>query len=114
TSLFKTMKEMGLHEDCVDQILRLYRQKLYAPCPAGKTASARLHECVPIDSDGRIRLDDWEMRYDVQEETTRRMRQATEQNLATTTDLDGYRRDFMQAHGFDLPGVDYSADINIL
>lgn len=102
TSLFKTMKQMGLHEDCVDQILRLYRDRLFAAGP------------VPVDEAGRIRLDDWEMRFDVQEETARRMREATEANLEEIADLAGYRHDFMQAHGFDLPGVDYAEDVSLL
>jgi len=101
-SLFKTMKEMGLHEDCVDQIQRLYRDRFLAP------------GAIPVDEAGRIRLDDRELRYDVQEETTRRMREATEANLAELTDLEGYKRDFMQAHGFDVPGVDYSADVSLM
>ena len=98
-ALFKTMKELGLHEDCQDQMLRLYRERLLAP---GR---------VPVDAEGRIRLDDLEMRDDVQEGTARRFNAATEANLAQTVDLEGFRHDFLEAHGFDMPGVDYSADV---
>jgi enoyl-[acyl-carrier protein] reductase / trans-2-enoyl-CoA reductase (NAD+) len=101
-ALFKTMKGMGLHEDCLDQIFRLYRERLLA---SGLPA---------VDEEGRIRLDDWEMRFDVQEETTRRMREAQEGKLEEATDMEGFRRDFLQAHGFDLPGVDYDADVSYL
>ena len=98
-ALFKTMKELGLHEDCQDQMLRLYRERLLAP------------SAVPTDAAGRIRLDDLEMRADVQEATARRFSAATEENLAETVDLDGFRHDFLEAHGFDMPGVDYDADV---
>lgn len=111
-SLFKTMKEMGLHEDCVDQIHRLYRERLFAPCK--EESGWKLHNCVPVDDERRIRIDDQELRYDVQEATTKRMREATEENLALTTDLEGYKRDFLQAHGFGMPGVDYEKDISPL
>jgi enoyl-[acyl-carrier protein] reductase/trans-2-enoyl-CoA reductase (NAD+) len=98
-ALFKTMKELGLHEDCQDQMLRLYRDRLLASGP------------VPVDAEGRIRLDELEMRADVQEGTTRRFYAATEANLADTVDLEGFRHDFLEAHGFDMPGVDYDADV---
>jgi len=98
-ALFKTMKELGLHEDCHDQILRLYRDRLFAP---GK---------VPVDAEGRIRMDDWEMRADVQQGTTRHFLDATEANLAEAVDLAGFRHDFLEAHGFDVEGVDYAAPV---
>ncbi|MCP5453776.1 MAG: trans-2-enoyl-CoA reductase family protein [Spirochaetaceae bacterium] len=98
-ALFKTMKELGLHEDCQDQMLRLYRDRLLAP------------GAVPTDDEGRIRLDDLEMRADVQEATARRFASASEDKLAETVDLDGFRHDFLEAHGFDVPGVDYDADV---
>lgn len=102
SALFKTMKNLGIHEDCVDQALRLYRERFLA------------QGGIPLDDEGRIRLDDWELRYDVQEETTRRMREAMTGDIEGLTDLAGFRRDFMQAHGFDVPGVDYGADVSEL
>jgi enoyl-[acyl-carrier protein] reductase/trans-2-enoyl-CoA reductase (NAD+) len=101
-ALFKAMKQLGLHEDCQDQMLRLYRDRLLAP--GG----------IPTDEAGRIRLDDWEMRPEVQELTTRLFNGVTEANLSTTTDFDGFRRDFLQIHGFDVPGVDYEAEVAYL
>ena len=97
-ALFKTMKELGLHEDCLDQIIRLYRDRLFARGP------------VPVDSERRIRMDDRELRADVQEATTRRLAEATAENLERTVDIAGFRHDFLEAHGFDLPGVDYDAE----
>ncbi|MCX7024303.1 MAG: trans-2-enoyl-CoA reductase family protein [Spirochaetes bacterium] len=98
SALYKVMKERGVHEDCLDQIVRLYRDRLYAAPP------------VPTDAAGRIRLDDLEMREDVQAETTRRLRAVDASNSGALIDLDGFRADFLQAHGFEVPGVDYSAD----
>jgi enoyl-[acyl-carrier protein] reductase / trans-2-enoyl-CoA reductase (NAD+) len=96
------MKQLELHEDCQDQMIRLYRDRLLAP--GG----------IPTDEAGRIRLDDWEMRPEVQELTTRLFKGVTEANLSTTTDFDGFRRDFLQIHGFDVPGVDYEAEVQYL
>lgn len=101
-ALFKAMKQLGLHEDCQDQMIRLYRDRLLAP--GG----------VPTDKTGRIRLDDWEMKPEVQELTSRFFNGVTEANLSTTTDFEGFRRDFLQIHGFDVPGVDYEAEVAYL
>ncbi len=98
-ALFKTMKELGMHEDPLDQILRLYEQRLFA---RGE---------VPVDEAGRIRMDDLEMRDDVQQGTSRRFLSANEGNLAAIVDLEGFRHDFLEAHGFDVAGIDYSADV---
>ncbi len=98
-ALFKTMKELGMHEDPLDQLLRLFEQRLFVKGP------------VPVDEAGRIRMDDLEMRADVQEGTARRFLGATQANLASTMDLEGFRHDFLEAHGFDIPGVDYEAEV---
>ena len=98
-ALFKTMKELDLHEDCLDQLLRLYRERLFNK---GQ---------VPVDSEGRIRMDEWEMRKDVQDGTARRFAEATEANLSETVDLAGFKHDFLEAHGFDMEGVDYDAEV---
>jgi enoyl-[acyl-carrier protein] reductase/trans-2-enoyl-CoA reductase (NAD+) len=100
--LFKVMKEMGIHEGCVEQAERLFRQKLYVDGP------------VAVDSESRIRLDDWEMRADVQAEVSRRMDLITSENIAEMTDLAGIRHDFLEVHGFDVAGVDYAADVDPL
>ena len=97
STLFKVMKEKGVHEDCLDQGLRLFRDRL-------------LRKSVPTDSEKRIRLDDLEMGPDVQAETIRRMKTVTEENAETVTDAEGFRTDFLQAHGFAVPGVEYGDD----
>ena len=97
--LFKVMKEMGLHEGCIEQMVRLYKDRLYAGA-------------VPCDSEGRIRIDDWEMRSDVQAAVTARMKIVTQENMLDETDVAGFRHDFLEAHGFDAEGIDYSLDVN--
>lgn len=98
--LYKTMKEMGLHEGTIEQIDRLYRQRLYT---GGE---------VPVDEKGRIRIDDWEMRDDVQAKVSELWQKADTDNLAELGDLEGYRKDFYNLFGFEIAGVDYTADTN--
>ena len=105
--LFKVMKEMGLHEGCIEQITRLYKDRLYA-AGIGDPAA------IPTDDNGRIRIDDWEMREDVQKLTVEKMNSINAENVFAETDLAGVRHDFYEAHGFDVPGVDYNADINTM
>ncbi len=96
--LYKIMKEEGVHEGCIEQIQRLYQQRLYTG------------ESVPTDEKGRIRIDDWEMRPDVQEKVAQLWEQAVTENLAEIGDLEGYRKDFYNLFGFGFEGVDYKAD----
>jgi enoyl-[acyl-carrier protein] reductase/trans-2-enoyl-CoA reductase (NAD+) len=98
--LFKVMKDRGLHEGCIEQMQRLMSQHLYA---AEKPAR---------DPEGYIRVDDLEMRTDIQEQVAAIWPQITTENIAALTDLEGYRDDFYRLFGFNLAGVDYNADIS--
>ncbi|MDR0402468.1 MAG: trans-2-enoyl-CoA reductase family protein [Treponema sp.] len=102
--LFRVMKEKGLHEGCIEQIVRLYRERLYGAGAASDPAM------VPVDDEGRIRIDDLEMRDDVQNETTERMKKVSPENVFELTDIAGFKHDFLEAHGFDVAGVDYEAE----
>lgn len=106
SSLFKVMKEKGIHEGCIEQLTRLYRDRLYT------AAAAQDAKKVSVDSERRIRIDDWEMREDVQRETKERMDKINEENLFQLADVEGFKHDFLEAHGFDVPGVDYEADVD--
>ncbi|MDR0557663.1 MAG: trans-2-enoyl-CoA reductase family protein [Treponema sp.] len=106
--LFKVMKDKGLHEGCIEQITRLYLDRLYTPEAASDP------DKTPVDEAGRIRLDDLEMRDDVQRETLALMNAITEENVWTDTDVAGFKHDFLEAHGFDVEGVDYDADAPLL
>ncbi len=94
------MKEKGIHEGCIEQIQRLFSERLY-------TGAA-----IPTDEKGRIRIDDWEMRDDVQEQVAQLWLQATSESLSEIGDLAGYKHDFLNLFGFDFKGVDYFADTN--
>ncbi len=96
--LYKIMKEEGIHEGCIEQIQRLFQDRLYNG------------ESVPTDEKGRIRVDDWEMRDDVQEKIATLWKQASTETLPEIGDLAGYRNDFLNLFGFEFEGVDYKAD----
>lgn len=98
--LYKIMKEKGIHEGCIEQIQRLYAQRLYSGNP------------VPLDDKGRIRIDDWELRDDVQEIIAGLWKNATTESLPEDGDLIGYRTDFHNLFGFGLANVNYQADAN--
>jgi enoyl-[acyl-carrier protein] reductase / trans-2-enoyl-CoA reductase (NAD+) len=100
--LYKIMKAQGIHEGCIEQIQRLYSERLYT----GKD--------VPTDENGRIRIDDWEMREDVQEQVSNLWDKATTESLVEIGDLAGYKQDFLNLFGFGFNGVDYNADANEL
>lgn len=97
--LFKVMKERGTHEGCIEQMDRLFAERLYTGGP------------VPTDGNGLIRIDDLEMDPKVQDEVRKRMATITQENFAQVGDFKGYRHDFLAANGFDIDGVDYSADV---
>lgn len=100
--LYKIMKEKGIHEGCIEQIHRLYSERLYS------------NEGIATDDKGRIRIDDWEMREDVQELVAKLWPEATTENLAEIGDLAGYRHDFYNLFGFEFDGVNYQAEANEL
>ena len=100
--LFKVMKPKGIHEGCMEQIYRLYDERLYVN---GET---------PVDSEGRIRIDDLEMREDIQAEVSGLWGKVSTETLREVTDIEGYRKDFLQLHGFDVEGIDYGKDVVLL
>jgi enoyl-[acyl-carrier protein] reductase/trans-2-enoyl-CoA reductase (NAD+) len=106
--LFKVMKAAGLHEDCLDQIARLFRERLYTPEAAADPQK------TPVDGDGRIRIDDLEMRDDIQQAAAALLAKITEDNVYTESDAAGFKHDFLEAHGFDVAGVDYESDVDPL
>jgi len=97
--LYKVMKAKDIHEGCIEQIQRLFAERLYM-------------DDVPVDEKGRIRVDDWEMRADVQEEVLKLWAEATTETLPEIGDLPGYTSDFFNLFGFGFDGVDYDADVD--
>lgn len=97
--LFKAMKEKGTHEGTIEQMQRLFAERLY-------TEDGN----VPLDENGRIRIDDWEMAEDIQAEVAKNWDKVTTENLSELSDIEGYRRDFFNLFGFEIDGVDYEKD----
>ncbi len=99
--LFRIMKNKNIHEDCIEQAYRLFNEHLYS----GKN--------INTDKKGLIRIDDWEMRDDVQGEVSKLWEKVNSENINDFSDLSGYRNDFYKLFGFGLPQVDYKADVEI-
>ena len=95
--LYKVMKEDGTHEDTIEQMDRLFRERLYNGNPQP-------------DEAGRIRVDDWEMTPAVQALVAERWQQVNTENLADLADFEGYQSSFLRLFGFGLKGVDYAAE----
>lgn len=99
--LYKVMKEMNLHEGCIEQMNRLYREKVYG------------ENGVITEPDGLIHVDDWELRDDVQKKVMDIWEQVNSENLLELADTDGYWDDFYKMFGFHVDGVDYEADVEV-
>jgi len=97
--LYKIMKAQGTHEGCAEQMQRLFSTQIYAP--GGPT----------LDGGGRVRVDDLEMKPDVQASVAKIWPEVTTENLAALTDIAGYRTEFLKMFGFGLPGIDYEAEV---
>ncbi|MWJ27492.1 trans-2-enoyl-CoA reductase family protein [Halomonas sediminis] len=97
--VYKVMKEKGLHEGTIDQLNRLFADYLYDGAPA-------------TDEKGRLRLDDWELRDDVQQACKDLWPKVTTDNLFEITDYAGYKHEFLKLFGFERDDVDYEADVN--
>ena len=97
--LYKVMKKHGVHEGCIEQMERLMREHLLLDNP-------------PLSDDGLIHVDDLEMRADIQAEVMRAWGEISTENLEEFSDLDGYTNDFYNLFGFNVPGVDYDADVD--
>jgi enoyl-[acyl-carrier protein] reductase/trans-2-enoyl-CoA reductase (NAD+) len=98
--LYKVMKAEGTHEDCMEQMDRLFRERLYNGNPQ------------PDEAD-RIRVDDWEMAPAVQELVGKRWAEVNTENFAELGDFEGYQASFLRLFGFGLEGVDYEADVDV-
>ncbi len=95
--LYKVMKENGIHEGCIEQMQRLFADRMYSDDPK-------------VDDEGRIRVDDWEMREDVQAAVLESWNKISNENFTELADFQGYQDDFLKLFGFGMDGVDYDAD----
>lgn len=100
--VFKKMREEGVHEGCMEQIYRMFTQRLYQ-------ADGSEPE---VDSERRLRLDDLELREDIQQHCRDLWPQITTENLTELTDYNEYKAEFLKLFGFGVEGVDYDADVS--
>lgn len=96
--LYKVMKELGTHEGCIEQIYRLFGQHLYGD--------------GGLDEAGRIRIDDLEMKPEVQKAVADVWPEVSTETLHDVSDIAGYRAEFLKLFGFGLSGIDYEADVD--
>ncbi|MBT3528395.1 trans-2-enoyl-CoA reductase family protein [Porticoccaceae bacterium] len=97
--LFKEMKAEGSHEGCIEQLYRLFTEGLYCDNPR-------------LDNEGRLRMDELEMRPNIQDKVAESWAKISTENLHSLTDFEGYKQDFLGLFGFNIAGVDYEADVN--
>lgn len=95
--LYKIMKAAGTHEGCIEQMQRLFATHMYN----GNTPK--------FDEGGRVRIDDWEMRPEIQNAVREIWPRVATENLSAETDIAGYRSEFLKLFGFGLPGINYEA-----
>ena len=98
--LFKVMKEKGLHEGCIEQMYRLVHDRLCL-------------EDVVTDENRLIRLDDYEMKPEVQDAVAGLWEQVSKDNITQLGDIEEYWQEFYEIFGFRVDGVNYEADVNI-
>jgi enoyl-[acyl-carrier protein] reductase / trans-2-enoyl-CoA reductase (NAD+) len=97
--LYRVMKDKKLHEGCIQQMYRLYHDFLFSGHPP------------TVDDRGRIRIDDWEMRPDVQRQVAALWQKIDPENIEELADIRGLKEEFLRHHGFGMPGIDYSQDV---
>ncbi len=98
--LFKLMKEKGTHENCIEQMYRLYKNNLYS-------------DHLNLDDKRRIRIDDLEMDPDIQTKIETIWPQINSDNVGTLADIQGYCKEFYQLFGFDMEGIDYEKEVDV-
>ncbi|MDF1796142.1 MAG: trans-2-enoyl-CoA reductase family protein [Coxiellaceae bacterium] len=100
--LYKTMKADNSHEGCIEQMNRLFHDRLYTKGDSP----------VATDDSGMVRMDDWEMKDNIQHSVQQAWNNVTTENLRDYADIDGYRHEFMRMFGFEIDGVDYQQDVD--
>ena len=89
------MKKKKLEEGPLEQMRRLFTDFLCTGAPP------------KLDESRRLRLDDREMRPDVQADVAALWPKITTETLGTLSDFAGFQREFRGLFGFEVEGVDY-------
>ncbi|ELO1811425.1 trans-2-enoyl-CoA reductase family protein [Vibrio fluvialis] len=100
-ALYRVMKEKGTHEGCIEQMHRLFSDKLYGKTP------------VPVDGERLVRMDDWELNPDTQERVRQLLSDINGDNFKQVGDYAGFKAEFLRLNGFGFDNVDYDADIDL-
>lgn len=100
-ALYRVMKEKGTHEGCIEQMQRLFSDKLYSKLP------------VPVDGERLVRMDDWELNPETQTRVSQLLNDMNASNFTQVGDYAGFKAEFLRLNGFGLADVDYSADIDL-
>lgn len=100
SALYKVMKETGTHEGCIEQMYRLFSERLY------------IQGEIPVDDKRQIRIDDLEMRPEIQAAVSKVWEQLNTENVYDLTDLEGYRNEFFGLFGFNVSDINYEADVD--
>ncbi|MBY7973569.1 trans-2-enoyl-CoA reductase family protein [Vibrio fluvialis] len=100
-ALYRVMKEKGTHEGCIEQMHRLFSDKLYGKTP------------VPVDGERLVRMDDWELNPDTQERVRQLLSDMNGDNFKQVGDYAGFKAEFLHLNGFGFDNVDYDADIDL-
>jgi len=99
---FKVMKALDIHEGCIEQINRMFRTQLYK------------NDGPDLDESARIRMDDWELRDEVQNKVKELWPQITNENIFELSDYQGYKDEFLKLFGFGIEGINYEEDVDTL
>ncbi len=102
--LMKDMKAKGIHEGCIEQMDRLFRERLF---------NGRKLKDIPVDAQGRVRVDDWEVREDVQASVKEIWKDVSTENVLANGDVEGYNKEFLKLFGFGFNEVNYNDDVEI-
>ena len=97
--LYKVMKEKGNHEGCIEQMYRMFTDRIYMGT-------------LDLDEVGRIRMDDYEMGDDIQQKVSELWEIINTDNINDLSDIEGYREEFLKLFGFGFPEIDYDADVD--
>ncbi len=100
-ALYRVMKEKGTHEGCIEQMHRLFSDKLYS------------HTSVPVDGERLVRMDDWELNPDTQQRVREVLAEMNGSNFQQMGDYAGFKSEFLRLNGFGFDGIDYDADVDL-
>ncbi|EKO3731921.1 trans-2-enoyl-CoA reductase family protein [Vibrio metschnikovii] len=100
-ALYRVMKQKGTHEGCIEQMQRLFSDKLYTGKP------------VPVDSERLVRVDEWELAPDTQAQVQDLIHQMNGSNFTELGDYQGFKQEFLRLNGFGFPEIDYQQDVDL-